>query len=47
MEYQTGAAPDNQYRNLKVVFQYLDQLLEKKDEIIQHNSIGYKSGKNE
>jgi len=46
MEYQTGAAPDNQYRNLKVVFQYLDQLLEKKDEIIQHNSMGYKFSEN-
>jgi len=37
---------DNQDKNMEVVFQYLDQLLEKKDEIIQHNSIGYKLSEN-
>jgi len=37
---------DNQDKNMEVVFQYLDQLLEKKDEIIQPNSIGYKFSEN-
>ena len=37
---------DNQDKNMEVVFQYLDQLLEKKDEIIQHNSMGYKFSEN-
>ena len=37
---------DNQDKNMEVVFQYLDQLLEKKDEIIWRNSIGYKFSEN-
>lgn len=38
---------DNQDKNMEVVFQYLDELLEKKEEPPQpRRAIGYKLGKN-
>lgn len=36
---------DNQDKNMEVVFQYLDELLEKKDVPNFRNPIGYKLGK--
>jgi hypothetical protein len=32
---------DNQDKNMEIVFRYLDELLEKKDNPIERNKIGY------
>jgi hypothetical protein len=34
---------DNQDKNMEIVFRYLDELLEKKDNPIERNKIGYKT----
>jgi len=34
---------DNQDKNMEIVFRYLDELLEKKDNPIERNKIGYKN----
>jgi hypothetical protein len=33
---------DNHYKNMEIVFRYLDELLEKKENPIERNKIGYK-----
>ncbi|MGV3509681.1 MAG: ORF6N domain-containing protein [Sphingobacteriaceae bacterium] len=35
---------NNQDKNMEVVFQYLDELLEKKEPVVERSSIGYKIG---
>lgn len=34
---------DNQDKNLEIVFRYLDELLDKKDNPVEKNKIGYKT----
>ena len=36
---------DNQDKNMELVFKYLDELLEKNEDPLPRNAIGYKLGK--
>lgn len=37
--------PDNQDKNMEIVFRYLDELIEKKENVIPREKIGYKMPK--